>query len=249
MRNWSLGFSKSIFLTAAARLTARHAISVRAALGLLILLRSVSAIAPRPLDMTEVGQELRRYDQYMEQVRGLAKDGWPCCARLRTAPAGSLTGACASLLCRPDKELQDAVEPGCRGLILARLLPWRATLGDRTHALVSALSYPANWQQASLPKSWLRESSNLKPHSAERTSMLRADAMVRCALDLGLRAARSHRLSLDDIDWEAGTITLRQTKGRREDVMPLPEATGKPSQHTCAASDQRRSIGWSSPGT
>jgi integrase len=34
-------------------------------------------------------------------------------------------------------------------------------------------------------------------------------------------------LSLDDIDWEAGTITLRRTKGRREDVMPLPEATGQ----------------------
>jgi len=29
-------------------------------------------IAPKPLDMTAVGQELRRYDQYMDQVRGLA---------------------------------------------------------------------------------------------------------------------------------------------------------------------------------
>lgn len=32
---------------------------------------------------------------------------------------------------------------------------------------------------------------------------------------------------MDDIDWDAGTITLRRTKGRREDVMPLPEATGQ----------------------
>jgi site-specific recombinase XerD len=32
---------------------------------------------------------------------------------------------------------------------------------------------------------------------------------------------------MDDIDWQAGTVTLRRTKGRREDVMPLPEATGQ----------------------
>jgi len=33
-------------------------------------------------------------------------------------------------------------------------------------------------------------------------------------------------LGLDDIDWCAGTITLRRTKGHRDDVMPLPAATG-----------------------
>ena len=57
--------------------------------------------------------------------------------------------------------------------------------------------------------------------------MRRADAMVRCALDLGLRSAEVARLSLDDIDWRAGTISLRGTKGRREDVMPLPASTGQ----------------------
>jgi hypothetical protein len=106
---------------------------------------------------------------------------------------------------------------------------WRASLGNRTHALVGALAYPANWQLASLPKS-------LEPAEVEQLeaalgqsgpSMLGADAMVRCALDLGLRSGEVARLNLDDIDWDAGTITLRRTKGRREDVMPLPEATGR----------------------
>lgn len=64
---------------------------------------------------------------------------------------------------------------------------WRATLGDSTHALVGAMAYPANWQLASLPKS-------LAPAEVEQLeaalgqsgpSMLRADAIVRCALDLG----------------------------------------------------------------
>jgi integrase len=50
--------------------------------------------------------------------------------------------------------------------------------------------------------------------------------MVRCALDLGLRSGEIAQLNLDDIDWRAGTITLRRTKSRREDVLPLPSATG-----------------------
>jgi integrase/recombinase XerC len=56
--------------------------------------------------------------------------------------------------------------------------------------------------------------------------MRRADAIVRCALDLGLRSCEIAKLSLDDIDWRAGTITLRRTKSRRQDVLPLPAATG-----------------------
>jgi integrase len=35
---------------------------------------------------------------------------------------------------------------------------------------------------------------------------------VRCALDLGLRSGEIATLGLDDIDWQAGTITLRRTK-------------------------------------
>ena len=51
--------------------SARHPSTVRAALGhLLAVLRAADAIAPRILDMTEVAQELRRYEQYVEQVRG-----------------------------------------------------------------------------------------------------------------------------------------------------------------------------------
>jgi hypothetical protein len=53
--------------------SARHPTTVRAALRhLLVVLRAANAIAPGPLDTTAVGQELHLYDQYMEQVRGLA---------------------------------------------------------------------------------------------------------------------------------------------------------------------------------
>jgi integrase len=221
---------------------ARHPACVRAALAhLLVVLRDADAIAPKPQDETPVGQELRRYDQYMTQVRGLAPKTREGALRLVEALLRKHFG---------DDDIQFEIitaehvrrffaaqaknykAPSSLGAVVSALrgyFRWRATLGDRTHALVGALAYPANWQLASLPKS-------LEPAEVEQLeaalgqsgpSMLRADAMVRCALDLGLRSGEVARLSLDDIDWDAGTITLRRTKGRREDVMPLPEATGQ----------------------
>jgi integrase/recombinase XerC len=57
--------------------------------------------------------------------------------------------------------------------------------------------------------------------------MRRSAAIVRCAVDLGLRSGEIAALALDDIDWEAGTLALRRTKSRREQVLPLPEPTGR----------------------
>lgn len=222
--------------------SARHPSTVRAALvHLLVVLRAADAIAPKPLDMTAVGQELGRYDQYMEQVRGLAPKTREGALRLVGALLRKHFGddAIRFELITPVRvrrffadQAKNYKTPSGLGAVVSALrgyFRWRATLGDRTHALVGALSNPANWQLASLPKS-------LEPAEVEQLeaalgqsgpSMLRADAMVRCALDLGLRSGEIARLNLDDIDWEAGTITLRLTKGRREDVMPLPEVTGR----------------------
>jgi len=222
--------------------SARHPSSVRAALGhLLVVLRAAGVIAGPPLDMTEVGQELRRYDQYMEQVRGLAPNTRDGALRLVQALLRQHFGddAIRFEVITPERvrrffaaQAKNYKAPTSLGTVVSALrgyFRWRATLGDRTHALVGALSYPANWQLASLPKS-------LEPTEVEQLeaalgrsgpSMLRADAMVRCMLDLGLRSGEVARLGMDDIDWDAGTITLRRTKGLREDVMPLPEATGQ----------------------
>jgi site-specific recombinase XerD len=106
---------------------------------------------------------------------------------------------------------------------------YRATLGDCVHHLIGVTSFPANWQQATLPKT-------LNNNEVERLlaalvydgkAARRTAAIVHCALDLGLRSSEVAHLGLDDIDWCAATITLRGTKSRREDVMPLPVATGQ----------------------
>lgn len=222
--------------------TARHPATVRAALGhLLVVLRAADAIAPKGLGMTPVGLELERYDQYMEQVRGLAPKTRAGALRLVDALLRKHFGdgairfeiiTAAHVRRFFATQAKNHKTPSSLGVVVSSLrgyFRWRATLGDRTHALVGALAYPANWQQASLPKS-------LQPAEIEQleaafgqsgSSMRRADAMVRCALDLGLRSSEVAYLRLGDIDWDTGTITLRRTKGRREDIMPLPEATGQ----------------------
>jgi site-specific recombinase XerD len=222
--------------------SARHPASVRAALGhLLVVLRASGAVAPRPEDATPVGQELRHFAHYMEEVRGLAPKTRVGALRLVEALLRKHFGDGSFRFdtITPEHvrrffaaQAKRYTTPSSLGVVVSALrgyFRWHASLGDRTHALVGAVSYPANWQQSALPKS-------LEPAEVEQLvgalgqsgpSMRRADAMVRCALDLGLRSGEVARLSLDDIDWEAGTLTLRQTKSRRVDVMPLPMATGQ----------------------
>ncbi len=58
-------------------------------------------------------------------------------------------------------------------------------------------------------------------------SRRRAYAIVRCLVDLGLRAHEVIGLTLDDVDWTAGTIRISHTKARRVDILPLPATTGR----------------------
>ena len=50
---------------------------------------------------------------------------------------------------------------------------------------------------------------------------------MRCIVDLGLRTHEVSRLTLDDIDWAAGTLRIAKCKSRRVDLMPLPQVTGR----------------------
>ena len=67
----------------------------------------------------------------------------------------------------------------------------------------------------------------LNSFSGVRRWPKRGYAIVRCALDLGLRAGEIACLMIGDIDWRAGTVTLRGTKSLRQDVLPLPVETGE----------------------
>jgi len=56
---------------------------------------------------------------------------------------------------------------------------------------------------------------------------LRDYAMILCVARLGLRAKEVADLTLDDLDWRAGTITIASSKVRRTSVLPLPKSVGQ----------------------
>ena len=219
----------------------RHRPSLSAALGhLLVVLRAQGVISPPVVSKTPVDDELRRYGEYMGRVRGLAPKTQAMALgvvrRLLTSRFGDYAIDIAAIKaehvrCFFAQEAKRYSKPASAGTVVAALrgyFRYRASLGDLVHGLIGALSYPANWQLASLPKTLTPEEVQQLVGSLDQAgrSQRRAAAIVRCALDLGLRSGEVARLSLDDIDWRVGTITLRHTKGRREDVLPLPATTG-----------------------
>lgn len=213
-----------------------------AAIGrLLIVLRTLGVVAPRPAATTPVDEELRCFDDYMERVRGLAP-------RTRRA----VLRVVREFLCERFKDrpvVFSAIKPEhvrrcfvrlterCRsplstGAVVSALhsyFRFRATCGDTVYGLTGVLTYPANWQQAALPKALADEEIErlLQSLDTPNPSMRQSAAIVRCAVDLGLRSGEIAALTLDDIDWDAGIVTLRKTKSRREQVLPLPEPTGR----------------------
>jgi integrase/recombinase XerD len=58
-------------------------------------------------------------------------------------------------------------------------------------------------------------------------TQIRTYAMVHLASSLGLRPAEISRITLDDISFQQGEITLRERKGGELLTLPLPETTLK----------------------
>jgi site-specific recombinase XerD len=213
-----------------------------AALGhLLVLLRTHAIIADPSIGLIPVDDELRRFDDHMNHVQGLApKTRKHTLAIIRRLLIGQFADqavvisalkpddirqfvASQSALCKVSASISASISA------LRGYFRYRATLGDQVHPLIGVTSFPAHWQQATLPKTLSNNEVErlLAALAYDGTAARRTAAIVHCALDLGLRSSEVALLGLDDIDWSAATITLRGTKGRREDVMPLPAATGQ----------------------
>jgi site-specific recombinase XerD len=215
---------------------------LHAALGhLLRILRAHAIIADPSIGHTPLDEELRRFDDYMSHVRGLAartrKQYLAVVCNLLLAQFADRDVVIAAIkpnqirqfIASQSTRCHKAVSIGATVSALRSYFRYRTTLGDAVHHLIGVTSFPANWQQASLPKTMTKNEVErlLGALTHDGPAALRTAAIVHCALGLGLRSSEIAYLGLDDIDWSAATITLRGTKGRREDVLPLPAATGQ----------------------
>ena len=215
---------------------------LRAALGhLLRVLRQQGVIAELSIRNDYIAEELQRYDQYMFMTRGLSTSTRSF--RLCTAQRLLLYKFSSRAIVFEELEPTDV-----RQFIAARLqlvdtisyasalasalrayFRYRTTCGDSVHDLLGVIASPAHWNLASLPRAL--KVDEVKRLLGSFTSSLpfpkRGLAIVRCLLDMGLRCCEVAQLQLADIDWCAGTITLRHTKSCRQNVLPLPVATGE----------------------
>jgi site-specific recombinase XerD len=203
--------------------------------------RAAPSAWPSAASTDHVAEELRRYDEHLRDVRGLAPETRRNRIRiverlLQHKFAGSAVDIAKF---RPDDVRRflanqlDAHRTPSNASKLASALRgyfrYRTTCGDQVGALTAVISSPVHWKLASLPRA-------LKPDEVERLlnsftpdlrSPKRGYAIVHCALDMGLRSCEIAHLMLADIDWYAGTVTLRGTKSLRQDILPLPRVTGQ----------------------
>lgn len=96
-------------------------------------------------------------------------------------------------------------------------------------ALAGAVPAAPQWPQECLPRSLSDQDLRaVLAHFDTRTATGRRDlAMIRCMSDLGLRVSEVVALTLDDIDWRRGVLTIRGSKGRRGRTLPLPAPLGQ----------------------
>ena len=187
-----------------------------------------------------IADELRRYDDHLRDVRGLAagtrRDRCRIVAQLlRKKFAGGVINM-AKL--RPvdvrrfiAQQLENSHSHSVASQLASALrsyLRYRTICGDSVAGVIAVISSPVQWKLASLPRA-------LKPDEVQRLLGAlpngrwprRGYAIVRCALDMGLRAGEIANLLIGDIDWREGTVMLKGTKSRRQDILPLPMATGQ----------------------
>jgi integrase/recombinase XerC len=215
---------------------------LRAGLGLLLeVLRDQRVIAELLPPTGPIAEELDRYDAHMRDARGLAVGT----RKNRLHMVGQFLRWKFA-----DREFigQDILVEDLRAFITKELervnttshaktfaasfrayFRYRLTCGDEVRGLLGAISTPAQWTLASLPRALTAaEVQRLMAHCEQTvSSRWRLLSMVRLALDLGLRSGEIAKLELSDIDWRNGTVKLKQTKSMRQDILPLPTATGE----------------------
>lgn len=100
--------------------------------------------------------------------------------------------------------------------------------GDTAIDLASSVLSVADWRLARVPQ-WIPAAQVTQVlHHCDRQTLVgqRDYTIVLLLARLGLRAGEVVGLTLDDIDWEAGTLLVRG-KGGRQDRMPLPRDVGQ----------------------
>jgi integrase/recombinase XerD len=212
-------------------------LSERGLAPLLGFLRGLGAV-PEPERAAPAGPVevlLDRYRGYLAVERGLAASTVRYCT---DEARGFLTGREDRLAVLDAAEVSGFVAAECRRrgtgsakilvTALRSLLRFLVLEGLVTPGLQGAVPAVAGWRGGGLPKALPdgQVAALLAACDRETATGRRDFAVLVLLARLGLRACEASALELDDIDWRAGTVTVRG-KGRRDEQLPLPSDVGE----------------------
>lgn len=189
---------------------------------------------------TAVERMIIDYSSYLHQERGLAATTvrkYVSAARSflihqRITSARGLFGLNAQQVIR---FVQSEASGGCSApraqhvaIGLRSFLRYARYRGFFKPDLAAAIPRMAGWSMTSIPKAIPPKDAQRVLASCDRRSAVgrRDYAMLLLLARLGLRAGEIASLTLDDIDWHAGTLTVHG-KGSQESPLPLLEPIGK----------------------
>jgi integrase/recombinase XerD len=191
--------------------------------------------AEKPLSHTE--RELRSLATYLRVVRGLSSQTVlghcrrvrPFLQFLKLDERPSALGCVGPVqidayLCRAAKtnnrfSMQQIVA-SLRSFL--RRMHAEGLLRDPLHLQIDT---PRTYRLEQLPRAWPWDqvTALLRSIDCSNPGGLRDFTLLYLAACYGLRSGELVRLTLDDIDWRAGTLTIRQTKTKQTLLLPLSE--------------------------
>ena len=220
----------------------RNARNGEAATGrqLLIHLRHEGRIpeAPEDTDSTDaITRVARTYEHFLINERGLSPvtvgKYLPVVHAFLTERFESRAVALESLVARDANRfiVRHAISrSNAKGLATAlrSFLRHLHQRGDIAADLAGAIPPITNWRLSELPKSLPPEKVESVLASCDRNTAVgrRDHAILLLLARLGLRGGEVATLTLEDIDWDKGLVTL-SGKGQQREALPLPEEVGK----------------------
>jgi len=200
---------------------------------------SVSALAEE-IDDSPLGELLKGYSHYLTNERSLCKNTVQCYVKTARDFLGcfsmerggylssSLTAASLSAFVLKDFRKSSIGCAKVKASALRSILRYLFVHGHISTNLAESIPSVAGWRLSSIPKALSSaEAKKLLRSCDRRTHVGRRDfAVILLMLRLGLRVGEVAALELGDIHWARGEIRIRG-KGRREDLLPLPEDIGE----------------------
>jgi len=189
---------------------------------------------------TEADQWLLRYEQYLDQVCGVAASTRYHYLRMarRFLTACFHTGH-VDWQALHAQQITDFVRQEAAGkhgggrklpsTAVRSMLRFLVCRGELPPGLEAAALAPRQWVHDSLPKHLTAEEVErvLALYASESPTDRRNRAILMLLARLGLRAHEVVRLCLEDIDWHEGRIVIRSRKTHHDRVLPLSHDVGR----------------------